>query len=86
MQTASFGLLACGAVFEFSMDRTSVCVCEDQIAATCHLALAPIRVVSHSEELVLVQNLYQLTLFVNILSHNACIMIQILYDHMDRIS
>ena len=57
MQTASFGLLACGAVFEFSMDRTSVCVCEDQIAATCHLALAPIRVVSHSEELVFVQNL-----------------------------
>ena len=62
------------------------CVCVDQIAATWHLALAPIRVVSHSEELVLVQNLYQLTLFVNILSHNACIMIQILYDHMDRIS
>ena len=38
MQTASFGLLACGAVFEFSMDRTSVCVCGPD---SCHLTPGP---------------------------------------------
>ena len=60
-----------------------VCVCVDQIAATWHLALAPIRVVSHSEELVLVQNL----LTADIVRQQAVTQfMEHTFDHLDRIS